>query len=339
MLIEFKTNNEDLKNERLLNVSILRVVSMFMIVLFHCMCFNADSWTVYPCALPNDLDDDVSSVVVSLALPVFFFISGFLFVFIYNHKNGYRDWKTFTLNKFNRLILPTITWTIIYLIILPFRYTFWDYVSGIRHLWFLPTLFVVFLIARLCTPYLLAKRKLYLDVIIVLAIVLVSCAINAKFWSLLIGKVSCYISFFMAGMMYCKCRFTIRNKIIELIILLILICIHAYNTIYLSSLTQIMMDDIILIVICCLLFDLLAGVKMDKNSMPSRILSNLDKNSLGIYLVHQVFIMTLYQYTMFEESWLTFHPYIGPILLFIIVLPLSWAFAEAKRRLKLEPFL
>ncbi len=60
---------------------------------------------------------------------------------------------------------------------------------------------------------------------------------------------------------------------------------------------------------------------------------------MGIYLVHQVLIMVLFEYSLFEELWLSNHPYIGPVALFMLVFPISWFFADMKGTLKLEPFL
>ena len=323
---------------RMLSVSLLRVMSMLMIVLFHCMFFNTGEWSVYPCTIPNEITKSVASIIVSIALPMFFFISGFLFTYIYKYKNGYRDWRLFTWNKLKRLILPTFSWTIIYLFFFPFRYTVSEYLSGIRHLWFLPTLFVIFIIAWVCIHFLLAKRKPYLDLLIILVLFVASNAVHILYWSQFIGKFSYYISYFVGGMMFCKYQFAFFNKTIEVVCILILIGLHSINTIYIFHVSQFVLETVVLIAICCLMFDLLSFAKMD-GSFASHILSSLDKNSMGIYLVHQVLIMTLYQYTQFEESWLTYHPYIGPIMLFAVVFPLSWAFSDAKRRLGLEPFL
>ena len=51
--------------------------------------------------------------------------------------------------------------------------------------------------------------------------------------------------------------------------------------------------------------DVLSVVSVDGHSIAYRILDSLDKNSMGIYLIHQVLIMVLYQYTSFDESFLT----------------------------------
>ncbi len=328
-----------------MNVSIFRVIAMLMIVLFHSMCFCSGVWQEFPCPAPSALMHIVSTFVVSLALPFFFFISGYLYAFIYLNKNGYRDLMSFIVGKFKRLILPTVTWTIIYLVLLPFRYSSWELIAGIQHLWFLPTLFCVFVIARLMSPWLMAKRKLWLDLLIASALVLV---VYLGYWAymmhqvqdgFLMGRITMFTGYFIVGMIISKHRVTMKNKLLELLIILFLLACHVVSLNKFIVPGQAVADIFVINAICVLTLDLLGAVKVCQGSAPARILDNLDKNSMGIYLAHQVLIMTLFQYTRFEETWLTFHPWLGTIILYVAVLLLSWALAQAKRKLRLEPFL
>ena len=135
MIIEFFNNSEsNVIGGRMLNVSLLRVLAMLMIVLFHCMCYNAGIWN-YPSVEPDNVIYILAQIIVYLALPFFFFISGYLYS-LYINKNGYRNWRKFLISKLKRLILPTISWTIIYLIVIPGDFSIWELLSGIRHLWF-----------------------------------------------------------------------------------------------------------------------------------------------------------------------------------------------------------
>lgn len=341
MLFEYHSNREAVSGGRLLNISILRVISMLMIVMFHCMCYCAGVWQVYPCPMPDDHVSRFASWVVSMALPFFFFISGYLYLYIYIYINNssYRNWKAFIFNKFKRLIIPTVTWTVIYLILLPFRYSAGELLSGIRHLWFLPTLFCLFIFARLITPLLLAKHNPIIDVIFTVVLIVLAYAAGRFFPDLLPGKIFTYIGFFVSGMVLFKHQFSVNDKWIESAMVIALVGLHSVLINIDIFPGQGLVDIFVLIAITYLLLDLLSVVKMGENSKSMRLLNNLDSNSMGIYLVHQVLIMTLYQYTMFEESWLTYHPYLGTTALFLVIFPLSWAFAEAKRRLKLEPYL
>lgn len=320
-------------------------MAMLMIVLFHCMCYCSGIWQDYSCPEPSASMRAIASFVVTLALPFFFFASGFLYAFIYLDKNGYRSWKSFVVNKFKRLILPTVTWTVICLILLPFRYSVWELIAGIQHLWFLPTLFIIFIMARLLSPWLLSQREPLVDLIITSVAVL---AVYVAYWTymtheiqdgFLIGRLTMFTGYFIAGMMWYKHRTKILNKFIVVILLLFFLGCHAVSLNRFLFAGQSIVDIFVIICICAMVLDLLSSVNMKSESAASRILNSLDKNGMGIYLVHQVLIMTLYQYTPFEESFLAVYPWVGTTVLFLLVLPVSWAFAEAKRRMKLEPFL
>ena len=76
---------DDLKHDRLLNISIFRVLSMLLIVLFHCMCYNAGMWN-YLSVEQDDVIYILAQIIVYLALPFFFFISGYLYSYIYIYK-------------------------------------------------------------------------------------------------------------------------------------------------------------------------------------------------------------------------------------------------------------
>lgn len=310
-----------------------------MIVMFHCMCFCAGIWQTYPCPLPNENVRIFASWVVSMALPFFFFISGYLYVYIYLEKQGYRNWKSFIINKFKRLVLPCFTWTVIYLIMLPFRYSVGELVSGIYHLWFLPTLFCLFILARMMTSLMLADSKPIEDIIFIVMLVVLTNVATHYFPDLLLGKIFTYIRFFVSGMVLFKHRFSVNNKCVELAIVIMLLFLHAFLINIDLFPGQGMLDIFVLIATSYFLLDLLSIVTISTNSTSIRLINNLDSNSMGIYLVHQVLIMTLFQYTTFEESWLTYHPYIATTALFLVIFPLSWVFAEGKRQLKLEPYL
>lgn len=338
--------NDHQSHGRLLSVSIFRVISMLMIILFHCMCYSAGFWEEYfHCAQPVVLVHDAAAMVVSLALPAFFFVSGFLYAYLYVEKDKYRNWKSFMVSKFKRLILPTITWTIIYLAVLPFRYPLSEVLTGIQHLWFLPVLFCVFMIVRLVTPWLLAVRKPLVDIVIASAVVIVNYLLFIGYQcielddSLLIGRILTYLDYFIVGIMMYKHRFALSNKLLEIILVVLLLGCHVACMNIFVTLAHGLVNTIVIIAICILVMDVLSVVSVDGHSIAYRILDSLDKNSMGIYLIHQVLIMVLYQYTSFDESFLTAHPYLAIVALFLSVLLVSWALSSLKRKLKLEPYL
>lgn len=336
MVFKSNSNQEMIGRERLLGVSFFRIMSMLMIVIYHCMCYNAGIWQGYSCSEPNEYVNRFASWVVSMALPFFFFISGY--IYIYNKKR-YLNWKVFIINKFKRLILPCVSWTFICLALFPFHFSAAELVSGVCHLWFLPTLFCIFILVRLITPFLLQERSFIVDVILTVVLIILSYFACRQLPALLLGNIFKYISFFISGIILFKHRFSLNNQYIEFCIVVVLLVLHVLLINIDLFRGQGLLDILVLIITSYLLLDLLSYIKICTKSLLMRLLNNLDSNSMGIYLVHQVLIMFLYQYTMFEESWLTYHPYLGPFVLFLVIFPLSWVFAEAKRRLKTEPYL
>ena len=336
----FRSSNllDDLKHDRLLNISIFRVISMLLIVLYHCMCYNAGIWN-YPSVEPDNVIYILAQIIVYLALPFFFFISGYLYSYIYIYKNGYRNWRKFLISKLKRLILPTISWTIIYYIVIPSDFSIWELLSGIRHLWFLPTLFCVFIIAKIISPVFFLKGKPFIDILIGLGLMAISIVINRKYGELLVGNLTHYIVYFLGGMILFKHRIFVMNRSFAIALLLLLICMHCLILLFPLFRFQSIVDVIIVIAISGLILELLTAVRLNPDSYKTSVLKNLDKNSMGIYLVHQVLIMLLFEYSLFEELWLSNHSYIGPVVLFMLVFPMSWFFAAVKRKLKLEPFL
>ena len=335
------SQNDHQLEGRLMSVSIFRVISMLMIILIHCMCFSAGYWDEYfHCPEPSRALHDLAAIMAALALPIFFFVSGFLNAYNYVEKGKYRAWPLFVANKFKRLILPTVIWTVIYLMILPFRYPLTEVLTGIQHLWFLPVLFSVFILVRLITPWLVRERTAQADAAIACAIVIACyllylvyrrCEIHD---SLFIGRVLTYLGYFVVGMMAYKHRLALRNKVLEAVLVLFLLACHAACLTVFVSLAHGLVNIFVTIGICVFALDLLSAIKFGNHSRIYSVFNGLDRNGMDIYLIHQVLIMLLYQYTGVKESLMLPHPYLGIAILMLTVLPVSWALSEMKRRLQ-----
>ena len=203
----------------------------------------------------------------------------------------------------------------------------------------LPTLFCVFIIAKIISPVFFLKGKPFIDILIGLGLMAISIMINRIYGELLVGNLTHYIVYFFGGMILFKHRIFVMNRSFAIALLLLLICMHCLILLFPLFRFQSIVDVIIVIAISGLILELLTAVRLNPDSYKTRVLKNLDKNSMGIYLVHQVLIMVLFEYSLFEELWLSNHPYIGPVALFMLVFPMSWFCAGIKRKLKLEPFL
>ena len=131
-------------NNRLTYISFLRVVAMTMVVLFHCLAYYSDSIWQYA-------DPDVSGYGIFarflnvIDMPMFVFISGFLYAYLREAKGKYKDNMAFLRNKARRLMVPYLFWGVVLLLLFPDKHAS-DMLTGISHLWFLLMLFGLFLL-------------------------------------------------------------------------------------------------------------------------------------------------------------------------------------------------
>lgn len=122
-------------------ISYMRVVAMLLVVFGHALGIYSSivHW-------PFEKEvvwywTDVSKVIYSVHMPVFFVISGFLYSHNFIFNNKYQDQKKFIIDKGKRVIIPYLVWVVVQAIIF-YRYLSDDTIyNGGFHLWFLLALF------------------------------------------------------------------------------------------------------------------------------------------------------------------------------------------------------
>lgn len=133
-----------------------------MIVVFgHSIILYSSQWALYTTSIECLLLDNIKKVINIIQMPLFFSLSGFCFFYTVKRKKLYEIIK----DKFKRLLIPFLIFSVIWL--LPIRYAinyprysgssllevlFYKILLGYDngHLWFLPTLFLCFLLAYIC---------------------------------------------------------------------------------------------------------------------------------------------------------------------------------------------
>ena len=132
-------------NERLLDISLLRVISIVAVVAFHVYgmmyadhfpkskdLYHQIYWTWNQCGLIN------------IAMPMFVFVSGYLFAFLMR-KGKYPTFGALLKNKIKRLLLPYFVFGLI-MMATTGNFRPLDLFSGCYwHLWFLPMIFWCFI--------------------------------------------------------------------------------------------------------------------------------------------------------------------------------------------------
>lgn len=76
-----------------------------------------------------------------------------------------------------------------------------------------------------------------------------------------------------------------------------------------------------------------------KNSTPPRWVFFLDRNSMGVYILHHIFIWIVIYYFPVVRGFVIANPVVAPWILFVIVLPISLFCANIIGKLKYSQYI
>lgn len=138
----------------------IRALAIFMVVLGHSIILYSSAWDLYETAVSVPFLDYLKNLLDLVQMPLFFSLSGYLFVFTHGKKGGV--WQLLK-NKALRLLVPYLGCGLCFM--LPIRiaigYPTYQGMSigdvvqkfltstDVGHLWFLPALFFMFLLSEL----------------------------------------------------------------------------------------------------------------------------------------------------------------------------------------------
>ena len=305
-------------------VSVLRVCSMLLIVLYHSMCFYSGTWWHLRSEIVP-LWKVISTPIEIVGLTTFVFISGFLYGYMYLERGKYRNVKSFLLNKFRRLMIPYFFWGILMIVSMPTVQITWiNLFTGVCHLWFLMMLFEIFVLMVFFNHLIMIEFSTkYIDfTILIVSFVLLYVwkNITSHHYALGIEATLYYIPAFLVGFFYAKYSRSHDRKGIAFHLFIIgIITLFGLSLIGLSDSNTLYRVPAILVS--------LSGMILVKNSSvssyQSNVLNNLDKNSMGIYIFNQIVVFLL---LLNPESnlFLSYHLYVGPFLIFIVSLVIPW---------------
>lgn len=142
--------------KKLYDVVVLRSLATVMVVAFHA--YGMMYWDNFPDTTKEykDLYYGINQFVLNFRMPLFVFISGFLFSYLEQEKHKYPTLKALFNNKFKRLIIPHIVFAAIFMLTTEMDFSLKVIISGwCAHLWFIACLFWCFLCTRLSSliPY------------------------------------------------------------------------------------------------------------------------------------------------------------------------------------------
>lgn len=297
---------------KIIPILYLRVTAMIMVVALHSLCYYGNWGFKYVVVKPFL---ELSSFLNDIAMPLFMCISGYLFVkSIYTKKNI--DFKSFIKGKFNRLMIPYIVWGGgIQIVLMPDRYSIRQLIFGVSHLWFLLTLFLIFLIMFIYQDrWKNASLKQYvLFIIFLFALYPIS---KYTHNILRIASVVKYLPYFMIGIMVFK-NYTIKNKLFKKVVFVTsLVGLFLIKFVFNDALSDALSFDLCQILgwlFVYVLFDLSLKLKLPD----LKIIDFLDNMSMGIYIIHHIVIIYCLQF-VYVRNFLNEYWRVGPLVIFII---------------------
>lgn len=141
-------------------VSIIRPLVIFLLVVFHCLCIYSGNWDSIISIHDVPIYYWMANLISGIQLQTMAVVSGYIFAFQCVTLQKKYNFKNLMIKKAERLLIPCYIFGIIYfiLILLPLSdYSFSDFLflisNGAGHLWFLPMLFWCFVFLWLIHHY------------------------------------------------------------------------------------------------------------------------------------------------------------------------------------------
>lgn len=317
-----------MKNLKIVNI---RAIAIIIVVFGHSIILYSPSWGMYNTVNKVYLFEILKQIINVVQMPIFFSLSGYLFYKTISKDNNFLN---FLKLKFNRLILPFIFTAIFWMIPMKKKINYSNYndigmfeilklvLTGkdAGHLWYLPTLFLIFLIMYFLCLF-LKKRSFFEDLLIFILLLLISIISNNLNTNIYISSALFYSIYFYFG--FCLFKYedyimNINKKIISLLLVFLMFIPIFINNLYLNYIiTMIIILSLYIIV----------------PNKTNKYISSISKNSFGIYLFHSPLVYITYSY--FANA----NPLIVVFINFVIFGSLAFLITELLRKIKLKIFI
>lgn len=336
-------NDELNKKYNLNNISLVGVIAMILVLLGHAGCVYAGKWDYDLVYNNSETIKYITEYIYSFHMPLFIFISGYLYFYNKVVLGKYKVRRDFIKNKFHRLLIPYIITGVFFMI--PVQMIFRVYkdnhsflykvINGIlltkqpAHLWFLLALFNIFLIFY-CIEDNFKNRNIILNFLLLALINIISYKMPSIYG---IRSSLQYLIYFYMGYIFCQyidyIKYYAKNKKYLFVLHLLLFNIQYFllntmniNTIYFKVLVGVVGQMISIMGISYIFMYIykLSGTDVMVNKITrSKTYNIINKNKFYIYLVHQPIMLSLL--TIIKSS--NIKPIIVVNLLFWVTLFIS----------------
>lgn len=299
-------------------VSMMRPVLLVLLVTYHAFAPYCGAWI-----MPDGIDEVVAYewfalLAYAFMLEGFVFISGYIFAFQILEKHKFKTFSSLLRNKFQRLIIPGMIFSFLYLCLFkgeeqPYWKVVYDIILGIGHLWYLPCLFWCFMI-----QYVLITENFSPKLVGFVLIVL--CFFSFVPFPFRLNKVCYYMIFFYGGGISYKHNDAIKKyatrKNIAMAWVLFLLLFVILNLFIKTNQDIVQHSDSFIVrnALCgtnSLLKALLgwsgiitlylSSTLYCMKHRISTIIIKIGSCGYGVYVIHQFILVYLYRYTSFPQ--------------------------------------
>ncbi len=316
----------NLKIDSSLVINRLRVIATLLVVVGHATrMFSPQS--LYHDSIPeNILLTRITDLIYSFHMPLFFLISGFVYGICLDKGGVYDTFFRFIKKKGYRLILPYLFWGIAYvapvmvclsLTSMPYhKFVYGGILLGLdcRHLWFLLSLFEIFVGTQALVV--LSKRiglSTTISILIILAIAFGFRYLPDKSGILQFSSTCEYFIYFACGLAFFLAKRS-QGSLWEYIIFAIS-CLLLFISLGVTGSV-------------CLLISLLLALLIPLEAIPG--FQQIKLNSMGIYILHPMML-----YTIFNHYIISFSPFLFVSFAIVLVTLLSLFGSILLRKCKL----
>ena len=316
-----------MKNIKLVNI---RTLAIIIVVLGHSIILYSSSWNVYTTKYNILFLDILKDIINIVQMPIFFSLSGFLF-FNYMTKKDNHNYINFIKKKAFRLLIPFVSVALIWMI--PIRkiinLSSYNNLSlfvilknlflgkDTGHLWYLPTLFIIFVMMFYIGKFLIKNKNIKKDCLSLIILLILSTHSFDFYIYQYINSAFMYLLYFYIGWLINKYQNKLfENKKITFTIIAIIsfILVVAFKT----FLNYIIAIDTIFV------------LYLFVPNKTTKIIEKIDKNSFGIYLFHSPLVYITYK--LFSN----YNPIFVIFMNFVIFGSFSFFLTNAIRKTKLK---
>ncbi|MGH4120747.1 acyltransferase family protein [Clostridium sp.] len=302
------------------NISLLRTFAILIVVLGHSMIVYQYNWGIYTPAVKSSFFNALKTYIDVFQMPLFIFISGYMFYYCRKECNKYNKLSKFLSNKIKRLLVPYICVAVMYVVPIRVMTGYKGYsgnnifeiiykyiMTGLDagHLWYLIVIFEIFIVFYLF-EFIINKIGVPASLIVIACASIISFKFPDVFQ---ISKSIHYFMFFYLGYIIRKyeLNFKIEFKgkkntliIITLFILQFVFLALSYkisNSNIIGTLSINLMYLLSNIFSTIFYFTVLSTISTKYKRLNSnKILKFLDRESFAIYLFHSPLIYIVLKY-------------------------------------------